>query len=292
MSGIKFSSPTNWAKNIPGYFSQSAQIKADQTSLNNFINGLKELNQTNIRDAFKNITPELENAFNGASESCKNFRIELQGTAATYEEADYMCRKYIDDQTSSMYSTNAFAKAARSAAAGIKMMAAAFVQMLVINVIISLVQKLVGWLDSLHMSAKEAAEATQKAVSDFENQRSAIDSNIKTAESLRNRYDELSRGVNDLGENVALSADEYAEYKSIVEQIVGMTPAVVQGYNDESDAIVNKNGLIQQSIDLLRQERMEKAKNTLYSREGNDGKKTNLEAAIIDFNANYKEQRR
>lgn len=290
LSGIKFSSPTNWAKNIPGYFSQSAQIKADQTSLNNFINGLKELNQTNIRDAFKNITPELENAFNGASESCKNFRIELQGTAATYEEADYMCRKYIDDQTSSMYSTNAFAKAARGAAAGIKMMAAAFVQMLVINVIISLVQKLVGWLDSLHMSAKEAAEVTQKAVSDFENQRAAIDGNVKTVESLRDRYAELSRGVNDLGENVALSADEYAEYKNIVQQIVDITPSVIQGYNDEGEAILNRNDLIQQSIDLLKQERIEKAKNAVWSKDGNDGGKSNLEASIIDFDANYRKQ--
>ena len=100
-----------------------------------------------------------------------------------------------------------------------------------------------------------------------------------------------SRGVSDLGENVALSADEYAEYKSIVEQIISLTPAVIQGYNDESDAIVNKNNLIQQSIDLLEQERIAKANATLFGRDENDGKKTKLEASIIDFNASYEKQR-
>lgn len=275
------------------YVSQSKSIKADTQAITDYINALKGIDADNIRKAFSGLTDDkIPQTMKGSSDSCKKFAKELKVTAASYDEADKMARIYSEAQRSNIFTTNMFANATRTAAAAVKGFMVTIGHMLAIAAVTFVLQKIAEGIDSIHMSAKEAAEATQKAVSDFENQRSAIDSNIKTAESLRNRYDELSRGVNDLGENVALSADEYAEYKSIVEQIVGMTPAVVQGYNDESDAIVNKNGLIQQSIDLLRQERMEKAKNTLYSREGNDGKKTNLEAAIIDFNANYKEQRR
>lgn len=201
-----------------------------------------------------------------------------------------MCRQYNDAQRSNMFTTNAFAKTLRGVTKSIKMLGIAALQMLAFNLIIAAVEGLVKALDNLHMSAKEAAEVTQKAVSDFENQCSAIDGNIKTVESLKDRYYELSRGVNDLGENVALSADEYAEYKDIVQQIIDLTPSVIQGYNDEGEAILDRNGLIQQSIDLLRQERIEKAKNAAYSSTDNDGRKTNLEAAVIDFDKNYEKR--
>lgn len=61
--------------------------------------------------------------------------------------------------------------------------------------------------------------------------------NAKAVESIADRYEELSKGVNTLGENVSLTTDEYAEYNKIVNQIAEMFPQMVQGYTDEGNAI-------------------------------------------------------
>lgn len=81
-----------------------------------------------------------------------------------------------------------------------------------------------------------------------------INSQISSIESLSAEYEELSKGVDENGKNVALSAEEYARYCSIVEQVLGYTPNLIQSYNDEGEAIFNRNSLIQDSIDLLREQ--------------------------------------
>ena len=290
---MSIETPLDLFRDAKLFYDQSKQLKTDQSAINNFFSKLKEFNADDITDALSQMKSgkyDPSAIFENASDSCKKFGAELESTAKTYDEAAAQSKKFIASQRDGISATNSFGKAAKGAAAVFKNFAVALGNMLVVTVIITAIEGLVKVIDSLHMSAKEAAEATQKAVSDFENQRAAIEGNVKTVESLRDRYAELSRGVNDLGENVALSADEYAEYKNIVQQIVDITPSVIQGYNDEGEAILNRNDLIQQSIDLLKQERIEKAKNAVWSKDGNDGGKSNLEASIIDFDANYRKQ--
>ena len=81
-----------------------------------------------------------------------------------------------------------------------------------------------------------------------------INSQISSIELLKSEYESLSKGVDANGKNVALSAEEYARYCSIVEQVLGYTPNLIQSYNDEGEAIFNRNSLIQDSIDLLHEQ--------------------------------------
>ena len=86
-------------------------------------------------------------------------------------------------------------------------------------------------------------------------------SQIAHIQSLEEEFNELSKGVDANGKNIALSADEYARYQSILSQILGITPSLIKGYNDEGQAIVEKNSLIQQSIDLLKKQQQIEAQN-------------------------------
>lgn len=256
-----------------------------------FINYLDEVNPQGFVNAFEEIKQaHVDEIFKNASESCKKFGADLKTTAKSYDEAAAQSKKFIQNQHDAMLKMNAFGKVVKGVGAAFKTVAAAALNMLIITAIIAVIEKLVNALDKMHMSAAEAAEATERAVTTFETQRSEIEGNISTIESLSDRYSELSRGVNELGENVALSAEDYAEYKDIVQQIVGLTPSVIQGYNDEGDAILDRNNLIRESIDLLKQQRIEQAKTAVFGTEGNDGGKSNLAAAVIDYENNYRKQ--
>lgn len=93
-----------------------------------------------------------------------------------------------------------------------------------------------------------------------------IDAQISSIESLKNEFYELSRGVDENGKNVALSSEEYARYCDIVDQILTYTPSLINGYDEEGNAILGAadaqytyNQLIAESIELLKEQRRQAA---------------------------------
>lgn len=80
-----------------------------------------------------------------------------------------------------------------------------------------------------------------------------IDAQVESIKALEDEFAELSRGVDANGQNIALSTEEYARYCSIIEQLLMYTPQLIQSYDKEGNAILNRNSLIQDSIDLLRE---------------------------------------
>ena len=100
---------------------------------------------------------------------------------------------------------------------------------------------------------KELSEA-------FENFTSENSSAINSLESMREEFERLSDGVSDYGENISLSTEDYQRYKDIVAEILGYSPELISGYDKEGKAIANKNGLLEKSIELMKQEQELKLK--------------------------------
>lgn len=101
--------------------------------------------------------------------------------------------------------------------------------------------------DKYTESAKELADRVEEVTSKYKEQHAELsklkgDYDTSNEESMISRYGELSKGVNELGENLSLTADEYAEYKSIVEQLVSTNPELIAGYNSQGDAILENAG--------------------------------------------------
>lgn len=96
--------------------------------------------------------------------------------------------------------------------------------------------------------------------------------------SLQEEFDALCKGVDRYGNNLSLTNEEYSRYKSICEQIVGLNPDLMDGYDSETEAIGNRNGLLQQTIELMQEEQRLKAKEYADSTdEENDSGYTTLE---------------
>lgn len=99
----------------------------------------------------------------------------------------------------------------------------------------------------------------------YDDSDSTISNNLSTLNSLSDRYDELSKGLDAYGRNVSLSADEYKEYKDIVQQVLEISPSLITGYDEEGNAISNKNDLIRESIALMQEEQKQKAIDQVFN---------------------------
>ena len=105
-----------------------------------------------------------------------------------------------------------------------------------------------------HKSTEELVEEAEELKSAFDDLTTEINSNIETLNGLKTEFDELSRGVDTYGNNISLAADDYERYKEIIEQIVGISPELIEGYNAENEYLVNKNGLLERAIELQERE--------------------------------------
>lgn len=128
-----------------------------------------------------------------------------------------------------------------------------------INMLISLgitlvIQGIITALTSLANATEEAVERTEELNGAFKEFKETNADNIKTLESLKSEFDELSKGVSRYGENVALTSDEYERYKEIIETIVGISPSLSEGYDTENGYLADKNGLIERAIELQEQQ--------------------------------------
>lgn len=108
-------------------------------------------------------------------------------------------------------------------------------------------------------SIQESIEASNELIDSYSEAQSNFQNNTKSLKSLRSQFDELSKGVDENGKNVSLTAEEYEEYKSVVDQIIQLSPGVVSGYNKEGQALVNYATLLDDAIakqeEYLKQDR-------------------------------------
>lgn len=128
-----------------------------------------------------------------------------------------------------------------------------------INMLISLgitlvIQGIITAITHLANATEEAVERTNELNGAFKEFKETNSDNIKTLESLKGEFEELSKGVSRYGENVALTSDEYERYKEIIETIVGISPSLSEGYNTENGYLADKNGLIERAIELQEQQ--------------------------------------
>lgn len=113
-----------------------------------------------------------------------------------------------------------------------------------------------------------------------------IDAQISSIESLKSKFYELSKGVDENGKNMSLSAEQYAQYCSIVNQILAYTPSLIQGYDEQGNAILGAadaqltyNQLITESIALLKEQKRQAAEDAISD--------SSLEDLISNVQNNY-----
>lgn len=229
---------------------------------------------------------DFEKALSGASIQSREFAKSLDTVG---NECDVV-NGQIDNFTAKQEKVGTLGAKIASTFKGIgSAIASMAVSMVAFMAVQTILTGLMSAIDKTVMSAQEAAEITQNALSNYDSAKSSIEGNITSVENLKDRFAELSKGVTDNGKNISLAADEYQEYQDIVSQLVGINPSLVEGYNDEQQAILDKNSAIEETIALLEKQQRQEARDAVYGGSSeNDGHKKNYEAAYKDFQEQYK----
>lgn len=128
-----------------------------------------------------------------------------------------------------------------------------------LNAIISIgvglaIQGIVTAITHLINADKEAIEKTKELNAAFNEFKQSNTDNINRLESFRQEFESLSTGVSRYGENISLTSDQYDRYKQIVQEIVGLSPSLSEGYSIENGYLADKNGLLERAIELQKQE--------------------------------------
>lgn len=145
-----------------------------------------------------------------------------------------------------------------------------------IGLLISLVVK---GIDKLVHANEEAIEKAEELRRKYEEFKSTNESNITTLNGLKKEFEELSKGVSQYGDNISLTTEQYERYKEIVQQIVGMSPSLAEGYSTENGYIADKNGLLERAIELQEQE----YRNELRKITNLDNLKTSMSGYIAEY---------
>ena len=145
-----------------------------------------------------------------------------------------------------------------------------------IGLFISLVAK---GIDELVHANEEAIEKAEELRRKYEEFKSTNESNITTLNGLKKEFEELSKGVSQYGDNISLTTEQYERYKEIIQQIVGMSPSLAEGYSTENGYIADKNGLLERAIELQEKE----YRNELRKITNLDNLKTSMSGYIAEY---------
>lgn len=180
-----------------------------------------------------------------------------KGLSQAEAEATVATTAHTAATTAGTAATGLFSGAVATAKVAVKGLGAALKSnpyLLIIAGIATAITALVRYKEAAEEAKEAAKEAANEIKTAFSNDLSNISGNLNTLKGLESEFEELSKGVDDYGNNISLTADEYKRYKEIVQTVLGISPELVAGYDDEGNAIANKNGLLAQSIALMEEE--------------------------------------
>ena len=152
--------------------------------------------------------------------------------------------------------------------------------MIAFTAIIQGVSWLIGKVDEWIVTAKEAkesADAFKESLSTFFNE---TQTNLKTISSLSDRFDELSKNVDDNGKKVDGTEEEYAEFLDICQQVGQIMPELITGYTAEGEAIITLQGKVDSLTDSYKE--AIKAKAALFISKGDEEGNT-IESFFEDY---------
>lgn len=229
------------SKNDLGFFSASGTSIGERLS--------KQL----FKIDYKSAVPEIEKYNAALSDTGKNMQgviddiKKTNNSLGTFIQSVYKVDASVEANTvtldmykTSMSSLGAVAKVAITI---FKNLAMSFAIGLAIQAVSIGISALVEHIKSLSYTAEEAKEALE----DFNSTQSGITNNINKINELKDRYEELAKGVDENGKNVSLTKEEYDEFKTIVDKIVEISPSVVSAYNAQGKALLNYKNLIEEA---------------------------------------------
>lgn len=227
----------------------------------------QEFNQKNFETTLnrqKQMLTDYFDVYNAAIESDpkKSPAQAFEEASKKIENADDAVKQYARDQVGLNGSVDDFEKKQRAAFdasnKGFKGLSTSTTNMLknigATMAIAAAVQLAMAGLSKLNdyfnITDSAKLEDMEAAIGDYNDAISASKENISTLQGLEDEFNTLSKGVDENGRNVGLSAEQFQRYNEIVDEIAGISPELVRGYSAEGNAILDRNTAIEEGIRL------------------------------------------
>lgn len=187
---------------------------------------------------------------------CKNLNMSQQELVDVVNAANPTLGSYLKGLNGAKATLGGYASALVEATAktiGLKV-ATSLLDAGVVAIVSLIINGLVAVADKLITTYSELKTTVDEVTTTYRNQQKTLSNNAKSLNELAPKYAKLSKGVDELGNNVSLTRDEYAEYQSITNQIADMFPTMVQGFNDQGTAILKCKGNVEELTAALEAE--------------------------------------
>lgn len=122
-------------------------------------------------------------------------------------------------------------------------------------------------------SAENMKKAVDDMVTSYDDSLKTLESHKKTINDIKDDYATLSKGVDELGNNVSLTTDEYKKYQDICNQIADIYPSLIAGHTSEGNAILTLKGNVEALTKAYKDEQKAAAASVIS---GSDKKNTNV----------------
>ena len=100
------------------------------------------------------------------------------------------------------------------------------------------IQLAVSAIDNYINRAKYAAEAMEEAQQRIDDAQNTLNNMSATISENKDRFLELSQGVDKFSKNLTLSEEDYAEYLSISNKLAAFSPSLVSAYDNQGNALL------------------------------------------------------
>ena len=126
-------------------------------------------------------------------------------------------------------------------------------------------------LTSIWQDFEDSLKSTQEKLEDVNNKVKQINTSerdtknqVSSLEEMSAQYERLSRRAGQYGKNLDnLTAEQQDRYHEITNEFSKYNDAVIVGYDEQGNAIVENQDALRETIELLKQEQREAAKTTL-----------------------------
>lgn len=122
-------------------------------------------------------------------------------------------------------------------------------------------------------SAENMKKAVDDMVTSYNDSLKTLESHKKTINDIKDDYATLSKGVDELGNNVSLTTDEYKKYQDICNQIADIYPSLIAGHTSEGNAILTLKGNVEALTKAYKDEQKAAAASVIS---GSDKENTNV----------------
>lgn len=117
------------------------------------------------------------------------------------------------------------------------------------------VAALVIWDRKVQQSIQESIDKSKELANTYKEQQETFQSNKNAISTLSAEYERLSQGTDAFGNNISLTGEEFKRYHEITSQIADMFPQMVQGYDEQGNAILKNKGNVEALTQALKEQR-------------------------------------